>query len=75
MAHGNDPWYFTVHGICPWFLSHSHLGFFSCFIEWGYVTINAQLPCIYEGRNNDFLDQFMSNLIMKVKMDGIMVGL
>ena len=52
------------------------LGFFGPFWrEWGYVAINAHLPCIYEGMNNNVLDQFWWILIVKVKMEGIMVGL
>ena len=61
-----------VHGFWPILI----IGFFGLFWrEWGYVAINAQLSCIYEGRNNDVLDQFWWNLIVKVKMEGIMVGL
>ena len=62
LTHGNDPWYFIVHGIYPWFLTHSHFSFFGPFWrEWGYVTINAQLSCIYGGRNNNVLDHFWWN--------------
>ena len=63
-----------------WYLSmvfdpFSFLGFFGPFLrEWGYVAINSHLPCIYGGRNNDFLDQLRWNLIMKVKMEGIIMG-
>ena len=65
-----------MHGICPWFWTHSHFRFFGPFWEnGGYVAINAQLPCIYGGKNNDFLDQFWWNLIVQVKMKEIMVGL
>ena len=28
LTHGNDPWYCIVHGICPWFLTHSHFRVF-----------------------------------------------
>ena len=52
-----------VHGFLPILI----LGFSSPFWENGsYVAINAHLPYIYKGRNNDFLDQFRWNLIMKV---------
>ena len=72
LAHGIDPWFFIVHGFLPILI----LGFFGPFWEnGGYVAINAQLPCIYGGRNNDVLDQFGWNLIVKVKMEGIMAGL
>ena len=61
-----------VHGFWPIVI----LVFFGPFWrEWGYVTINAQLLCIYGGRNNNVLDHFWWNLIVKVKMKGIMVGL
>ena len=67
---------FITHGICPWFLTHSHFSFFFPFWENGdYVAINAILLCIYGGKNNDVLDQFGWNLIVKVKMEGIIVGL
>ena len=49
--------------------------FWSFFERMGYVAINVHLPCIYEGRNNNVLDQFGGNLIVKVKMEGIMMGL
>ena len=76
VSHGNDPWYFIVHGICPWFLTHSHFRVFWSFLrEWGYVAIHSHLPRIYGGRINDVLDQFGWNLIVKDKMEGIMVGL
>ena len=61
-----------VHGFWPILI----LGLFGLlWREWGYVAINAHLPCIYEGRNNHVLDQFRWNSIVKVKMEGIMVGL
>ena len=41
----------------------------------GFVAINAHLPYIYEGRNNDYLDQFRGNLIVIVKMERILMGL
>ena len=57
LTHGNDPWYFIVHGIYPWFFTHSHFSFLGPFWrEWGYVTLNAQLSCIYGRRNNNVLD-------------------
>ena len=82
LSHGNDPWFFIVHGIllCMVFV-HGFLPFlilrFFCpfYREWGYVAINSQLPCIYGGRNNNVLDQFEWNLIVKVKTEGLMVGL
>ena len=61
-----------IHG----FLAILILGVFGPFWESGsYVAINAQLPCIYARMNNDILDQFWCNLIVKVEMEGIMVGL
>ena len=76
ISHGIGPWFFIVHGICPWFLTHFHFRVFLSFLrECVYVAINAPLPCFYEGKNNDVLDQFGWNLIVKVKMEGIMVGL
>ena len=65
---------------CVWYLSmvftHSHFRVFLSFLgEWGYVARNVHLLCIYEGRNNNVLDQFGWNLVMKVKIEGIMVGL
>ena len=56
--------------------NHSHFRVFGHFWEnGGYVSINSHLPCIYEGRNNDVLDQFGWNSIVKIKMEGIMVGI
>ena len=61
-----------VHGFGPILI----LGVFSTFWEnGGYVAINSHLPCIYEGRNNDVLEKNGWDLIVKVKMEGIMVGL
>ena len=75
-AHGIGPWFFIVYGICPCFLTHSHFRVFGPFWEnRGYVTINSHHPYIYEGMNNVFLNQFKWNLIVKVKMEKIMVGL
>ena len=52
------------------------LGFLCPFIrDWGYVAINALIACIYEGMNNGVLDQFGWNLVVKVKIDELMVGL
>ena len=57
------------------FYPFSFLGFFCPFWEnVGYVAINSHIPCIYGGRNNDVLDQFGGNLIVKFKMDGKIVG-
>ena len=71
-----DSWYFVVHGIYQWFLTHSHFRIFFPFWENGaYVSINDQLLYIYKGRNNDVLSQFWWNLIVKFKMEEIMVGL
>ena len=68
--------YFFPHGIGPWFLTHSCFRVFCSFLEnRGFVAINADLPYIYEGMNNNYLDQFGGNLIVKVKMEGIMMGL
>ena len=65
-----------MHGIYPWFLTHSHFRVFWSFLgERGYVVINSNLPRMYKGRKNDVLDQFRWNLVVKVKMEGIMVGL
>ena len=76
IAYGNDPLYFIVHGICPWFFTILILVyFFSFWRECGYVSINAQLPCIYGGRNTNILDQFWWNFIVNVKMEGIIEGL
>ena len=61
-----------VHGFFPILI----LGFLCPFIrEQGYVAINALIACIYEGMNNCVLDQFGWNLVVKVKMEGIMVRL
>ena len=59
------------------FFDHSHFRFFlfPFLREWGYASIYAQIPCIYGGRNNNLLDQFLWNFIVKVKMEGIIVGL
>ena len=66
-----------MHDICPWFLTDSHFRVFFVLFwrETGYAAINAQLPYIYGGMNNNVFDQFWWNLIVKVKMKGIMVGL
>ena len=50
-------------------------GFLVFFERMGFFAINAHLPYIYEGRNNDYLDQFGGNLIVKAKMEGIKIGL
>ena len=61
-----------VHGFGPVLI----LGIFGPFWEnGGYIAINSQLPCIYGGRNNNVLDQFWWNLIVKVKMEEIVGGL
>ena len=76
LTHGIAPWFFIVYGIYPWFLTHSHFRIFFPFWENGaYVSINDQLLYIYKGRNNDVLSQFWWNLIVKFKMEEIMVGL
>ena len=75
LTHGIEPWFFIVHGIYPWFWTHSHFRLFCPCENGGYVAINSHLPCICEGRNYDVLDQFWWNLITKVKMEEIMVGL
>ena len=36
----------------------------------GYVAINAQLPCIYGGRNNNVLDQLWWNFNCEGKNGG-----
>ena len=60
-----------VHGFFPILI----LGFICPFItERGYVAINALIACIYEGMNNGVLDQFGWNLVVKVIIDGIMMG-
>ena len=58
-------------------MTHSHfMDFFSFLLEnGGFVAINAHLHCIDEERNNDYLDQFGGDLIVKVKMEGIMMRL
>ena len=68
LTHGIDPWFFILYGIYPWFFTHSHLVFFLFFLrEWGYVARNVELPRIYGGMNNNVLDHFWWNLIVKVK--------
>ena len=67
------PWYWSMVFHSAWYFSmestHSHFRVFLSFLgEWGYVAINAHVPCIYGGRNNDGLDQFGWNLIVKFKM-------
>ena len=69
LVHGFSLCMVFVRGFLPIII----LGFFGPFWEdGGYVAINAQLPCIYGGRNNEVLDQFWLNLIVKVKMEVIM---
>ena len=66
MTHGILLCMVFVHGFSPILI----LGFFCPFLrEWAYIAINARLPCIYEGRNNDVLDQFGWNLFLKVQME------
>ena len=63
-----------MHGICPWFLTHSHIRFFGPFWrEWGYVEINSHLTCIDGEININVLDQFWWNLVVNAKMEAIMV--
>ena len=70
----SDPWYFIVHGIYPWFFTHSHFKIFGPFWrEWGYVTINYQLPCIYGGRNNNVLDHFWWSFSCEGQNGGMVV--
>ena len=47
-----------VHGFWPILILWLFCSFWR---EWGYVTINAWLPCIYGGRNNNFLKHFLWN--------------
>ena len=56
-----------AHGFFPILI----LGFFGPFWrEWGYVTINAQLPCIYGGRTNNVLDHIWWNFSCKGQNGG-----
>ena len=58
LNHGILLWMLFVHGFWPIII----LRFFGPFWrDWCYVTINAQLPCIYGGRNNNVLDHFWWN--------------
>ena len=75
MTHVMDPWYFLVHGIYPWFLTHSHFKVFFVKKEWGYVTINAQHQCFNGRMNNNDFNHFLWNLIIKVKTNGIIMDL
>ena len=58
------PWNWSMDFNSAWYLSmvydpFSFQGIWSFFGEnWRFVAINAHLPYIYEGRNNDVLDQF-----------------
>ena len=60
-----------MHGICPWFLTHSHFRVFWSFLERvGICTINDQLPCIYGGKNNNVLDHIWWNFSCEGKNGG-----
>ena len=61
-----------VHGFFPILIFRVFGSFWE---NGGYVAINAHIPCSNGERNNDVLDQFGWNLVVKVKMEGIMVGL
>ena len=76
LTHGIDPWFFIVHGICPWFWTHSHFRVFWYFLgEWGLCCNKFQTSMYLWGKEYDILDQFWWNLIVKVRMEEIMVGL
>ena len=67
MAHGILLCMEFFHGFLPILI----LGFFGPFWrEWGYVAINAQLHYIYGGRNNNVLNHFWWNIIVKIKNGG-----
>ena len=76
LANGIGPWFFIVHGIFPWFLTHSHFRVFWSFLgEWGLCQNKCPYSMYLWRINNDVLDQFGWNLIVNVKMEGIMEGL
>ena len=55
------------HGFLPILI----LGFFVPFWrEWGYVTINSQLHCIYGGRNNKLLHHIWWNYNCEFQNEG-----
>ena len=61
------PWPLAPHHDHLQYIHHIHL------MQRGQnrgVTINSQLPCIYGGRNNNVLNHFWWNLILKVKNKG-----
>ena len=72
-----DPWYFIVHGIYLWYFDpFSFLGVFGPFWrKWGYIRINDQLPFIYGEGIVMLWTIFGGILVVKVKMEKIMVGL
>ena len=52
-----DPWYFIVHGICPWFFTHSHFRVFLSFLERVGINHNKCSTSLHLwGRNNNVLD-------------------
>ena len=77
LTHGNDPWYFIVHGICPWFFTHSHFRWFWSFLERVGINYNKCSASLhFFGKELImFWAIFGGILVVKVKMEGIMVGL
>ena len=72
MTHGILLCMVFVHGFWPILI----LGIFGPFWrEWGYVTINAQLPCIYGVKNNNFLDHFWWNFSCEGQNEGNVGGI
>ena len=61
-THGNDRWYFIVHGIYLWFFTHSHFRVFLSFLERVRINHNKFSTSLHLwGRNNNVLDHIWWN--------------
>ena len=65
-----------MHGICPWFLTHSLFRVFCSFLESGVMSQEMLNFLVFMGEGIImFWTIFNGILVVKVKIKGIMVGL
>ena len=66
----------STHGIYLWFLTHSHFEGFWSFLERVGINHNKCLTSLHLWEiNNKVLDIFGGIVVVKVKMNAIMVGI